>query len=399
MVLTSWSGSGVLTYECAVNPDVTAAFASTQGQLNVLLFVPFGLFAVLATRRVLPAVASGVVFTAVVETAQATVPFISRLCDTDDLVANVAGALAGAAVGALIDRRVGKGKALSRGFVRRAGFVGASVAALVVAAWVTLIEPTKVFQPSEIPAATAEQARALDDALGKAFRAAPEVKGALYFDHGDGTAVVSMPLAGGGYAEISWPDREQFTAHFTPSSHGEGVHAYEIPGVSRRVGTAQDAKKVAEEYAASYAPWALPGSKVSVRAIDETVGIGWMVEWRRRSGDVLMPMRLNIAIEPSGRMIDLIARHIEDPRLPESRIGEREAWERFETAHGLAAGEGERTEPVLLAERRDGRWRVHWRLSARDGGTLLSAVVDATDGSVHSPSADEVPDTGQVVQP
>ncbi len=399
VMLTSWSGSGVMTYECAVNTDVLVAFTSTQGQLNVLLFAPFGLFAALATRRSLFAVASGILFTVTIETAQATVPFISRLCDSDDLVANTAGALAGAVIGLLINRRIRIGRPIPGAYVRRAAFAGVPVLALVGAAWVMVIHPTHVMQPSNVPTASSVQARALDDALGKAFVSAPAVKGALSFDNGDGTAVVSMPLKGGGYAEITWPDREQFTAHFTPSYLGEGVYAYEIPGISRSVNSADGARKIAEEYAAGYAPWAIAGSKVSVRAIDETTDIGWMVEWRRWRGDVLMPMRLNIAIEPSGRMIDLMARHIEDPELPEPRIDERKAWEIFEAEYKLTPGRGERAEPVHLAERRDGRWRIHWRLSARDGSTQLSAVVDATDGSIHRPAATEIPNAEPVPQP
>ncbi|WP_233288856.1 hypothetical protein [Streptomyces calvus] len=55
VTLTSWSGSGVLTYQCAVNTDLAAVLTSTQGQLNCVLFIPYGMFAALATRpRSLP---------------------------------------------------------------------------------------------------------------------------------------------------------------------------------------------------------------------------------------------------------------------------------------------------------------------------------------------------------
>jgi hypothetical protein len=392
--LTSWSGSGVMTYECTVNADVLVPFTSTQGQLNVLLFAPFGLFAALATRKFLLAVAAGMLFTATVETAQATIPFISRLCDTDDLVTNTVGVLAGAVIGKLISRRLRGSETVTRAAIRRVAIAGVPILALVVVAWVAVIDPTRAIQPSSVPAASAAQERALTDALKKAFGAAPSAEKVLYFDNGDGTAVVTTPLTGG-YAEITWPDREQFTAHFTPSYYGEGVHAYKIPDVSRRATSADDAKDIAARYAASYAPWAIPGSRVSVRPIDETANIGWMVEWRRWRDGVLMPMRLSIAIEPSGRMIDLISRHIDDPRLPEPRIGDKRAWRTFEDHFKLKAGEGDRAEPIYLAERRDGQWRIHWRLSVREGSTLMSAVIDATDGSIHRASTTDTSDAEQ----
>ena len=60
LTLTTWSGSGVLTGECAINPTVLQAFAGVQGQLNVLLFVPFGVCAVLTTGRPFASLAAGV---------------------------------------------------------------------------------------------------------------------------------------------------------------------------------------------------------------------------------------------------------------------------------------------------------------------------------------------------
>ncbi|MGW3375675.1 VanZ family protein, partial [Streptomyces hydrogenans] len=114
--------------------------------------------------------------------------------------------------------------------------------------------------------------------------------------------------------------------------------------------------------------------------------LGWVVEWRRWRGKILMPMRLNILIEPSGRMTDLIARRIQDPALPPVKITEAEAWKRFESHHKLKPGQGEREEPVYLAERNGDEWRVHWRLAARQEDMLLSATVDATTGAVTNAS-------------
>lgn len=383
-ILTSWSGSGVLTYECAVNTDLAAALTSTQGQLNIVLFAPYGLFAALATRRPLFAAATGVLFTLTVETAQATIPFISRLCDTDDLITNTIGACTGAALGALVLRLRPSSTPTPRAAVRRTMALLTSAVALIAAVWLIAIDPVRTQLPTqEVPTASAGQEEALKAAITDAFASTYRPSKPFYVDNGDGTASVSASLPGGGFAELSWPDREQFTAHFTPSYYGEGVHAYKIPGLSHPVATPAEAKKIAIAYAGQYAPWASPGSKVTVRAIDEKADIGWIVEWRRWKNNILMPMRLDIAIEPSGRIIDLIARNIADPELPQATVSETKAWEIFDQHHKVKPGQVQRQQPVYLAQRRDGQWRIHWLLTVREGDTLRSAVIDATDASIH----------------
>lgn len=82
-----------------------------------------------------------------------------------------------------------------------------------------------------------------------------------------------------------------------------------------------------------------------------------------------MPMRLDIVIEPSGRLTGLIARNIDDPELPRIEINEDEAWQAFESHHKIKPGQAERAEPVYLAEREGDEWRVHWRLAARQENT------------------------------
>lgn len=343
--------------------------------------MPYGLFATLATKRPLFAAATGILFTAAIETVQATIPFVSRLCDSDDLVANAAGVLLGAAVGALISRWIRSGEPVTKNAMRRAAFAGVPVVLLIGVVWAAAIDLIRAVPLVEMPAASAAQIRALNDALEKAFPGY-HVDDAVYLDHGDGTALISAS-PDWGFAELTWPDREKLTADFTAGYYDKGVHAYKIPGVSRKVKSPDDAKSIATKFASGYAPWAFSDSEVSVSAIDDEEDIGWMVEWRRWKDDVLMPMRLSIGIEPSGRIIKLVARDVEDPELPEPRIGEAEAWEIFEEQHGIKPGQGKHEEPFYLAERREGQWRIYWSLSARDGKILWSALVDAVDGSAH----------------
>lgn len=307
VLLTTWSGSGNLTYQCAVNPALPEAFTTTHGWLNVLLFAPFGLFAALATRRPLLAVGAGVLFTVTVETVQATVPFVSRLCDTDDLVTNTVGILAGATAGALVHRRVHYGAPLARAAVRRAVAAGTAVSLLIAVTWAAVIEPVRAVLPADIPAASPQQVRALSVALSKAFGDAFTVDEASFHHNVEGPGAVNAPLPGG-FAELTWPDREKLTVHFTPTRQG-GTHAYRIPGAGGPARTAEQAQRLATVYARRHAPWALRDSKVAVRPVDANDGnLGWVVEWRRWQGRLLTPLRLDIMIEPSGRMTGLVAR-------------------------------------------------------------------------------------------
>ncbi|MCP8709005.1 VanZ family protein [Streptomyces sp. AC04842] len=383
LILTTWAGSGVVTGECAVNVRVLEAFTSVQGQLNVLLFVPLGIFATLSTGRPLFSLVVGVVLVSAVETAQAVVPFISRLCDSDDLITNMVGVFTGVVLGSVIRHFMRRTPPIGRLIVKRSAVGCVIVAALVAGAWLTLIHPVRTVPPTAVPEADAVQVRALNAALDEAFRGAYKIDSADYLEDVEGEGLVTAQIPGG-FAEMTWPKREQFTVHLTPTYHGEGVYAYEIPKVSRPSRTGREAEIIATRYASQYAPWALRGSKVAVRAIDDRSDIGWIVEWRRWRGEVLMPMRLDIVIEPSGRMTDLMVRRIGDPQLPPERVGEAEAWKTFAEHLGVKVAVEDREQPIYLAERHEGRWRIHWRLVAREGGMLHSAVVDATDGSIHS---------------
>ncbi|MCX4479392.1 VanZ family protein [Streptomyces cellulosae] len=375
-LLTSWSGGGGATFECAVNPDVMTALTGTQGQLNLLLFVPYGLFATLATRRPLFAAATGALFTLVIETAQTTVPFVSRLCDTDDLVTNTLGACGGAVAGAVLLRLLPAGAPVGRGAVRRTAVVCAPVLALTAVVWLVGVDLVRHPQPTEVPAATPVQAQALERALTEAFGSAYAVGDSMFLDHGDGTGTVSAEVPGGG-ADLSWPDGERFTALVLPG--------YEVPSAEGPVTGPEDARKVAVAYAKGYAPWAA-GARVTVHRED---GEGWTVSWRRLRDGVVMPMRLDVTVAASGHVTGLTARGAADPELPEPRVDEARAWQIFERAQGLRPGEGKRERAVLLAQRRDGPWRVHWLMTVHLGGFAHTGVVDAVDGSAHEvPVAD-----------
>ncbi|MFI2671967.1 hypothetical protein ACH5AU_20850 [Streptomyces albidoflavus] len=142
---------------------------------------------------------------------------------------------------------------------------------------------------------------------------------------------------------------------------------------------------MAEAYAERYAPWATEGTQLTVDPLDESEDAGWQASWRRWQGDVLLPMRLDIRMERNGSLTSVFRRNIADPDLPPMRTTIGRAWKIFEDHFNGSVQGGERAEPVLLAQERDGNWRVHWILSVQTEREHYGAIVDATTGELHSP--------------
>jgi hypothetical protein len=80
--------------------DLTAWITSTDGPLNVVLFVPLGFFLALFLRRPLPAAAAAVLLSLVIECYQASLS--TRVGAFPDIVANGVGAVVGATAAALV---------------------------------------------------------------------------------------------------------------------------------------------------------------------------------------------------------------------------------------------------------------------------------------------------------
>ena len=96
---------------CAVGWTLPT-FGRVELMANVILFVPPVLFAAIASRRPVLALAAGVVASAGIEAVQALVPALGRSCDTNDWLSNSIGAAVGAVLAGLalwLARRPGSG--------------------------------------------------------------------------------------------------------------------------------------------------------------------------------------------------------------------------------------------------------------------------------------------------
>ncbi|MEU7160369.1 VanZ family protein [Streptomyces chrestomyceticus] len=375
--LTLWTDAGEPLATCTVNKDVLEPFTTVQGLLNVAMLLPFGLLGVLATRRLPLMAALSILFPALIETAQAVVPFVSRLCDTSDLVANITGALAGTGVGYAANRLTRTPPAATAWRHYAACGAGALAVAGVAAGFITPVVAART--QSDVAAGTDQEkavASALHDAFGGHY--APQSVTYTPGEGGVGTVMASFPQ---GAAELTWPSREQLAVNLIPEKVEPGK-SFPVPGAAGPVTDNQGAERIAVAYARQFAPWGLKDSKISVQRIDDKANLGWLVSWRQWRGKVLLPMRLDVVIEPNGRLSDLIARHIDAPELPEVKISENQAWKTFDKQNGRQGSTGQHDEGVLLAERRDGAWRVHWRLSVKNGQSVTTEIVDATTGTL-----------------
>ncbi|MFE1962970.1 VanZ family protein [Streptomyces sp. NPDC059479] len=391
VALTMWTtGGGTGFSECVINKDVMEPFRTTQGRLNAGMFVPFGLLGVMATRRPAVTLGFGLLLSAGIETVQGTTSLVGRLCDTSDLVANSAGVVVGVLIGAVLNSLDKDQQPLSSRSTRGAVVAVGLGAVLLGGTWGLFVSPRVVERTVSDIGASDNQEEAIATAVRQAFGnvyAVSSVKFTPGEDNQAGTIMASLARTGSGgdgAAELKWPGKGEFNVNLIPSRVEEG-HGYSVDGAPAGANTKEDAELIATKYAERHASWGLDNSEITVEPVDEDKNFGWMVSWRRWNGKVLLPMRLDILIEPSGKLTDLITRNIPDPELPPVKHSEKEAWDSLAAHFSLKGEEFEKIEPVLLAQQRGSSWRVNWILTLQTEKEYYSATIDATTGKIYTP--------------
>ncbi|WP_030739228.1 VanZ family protein [Streptomyces sp. NRRL F-2890] len=396
VLLTMWSPGGSLspTSECVINKDLAESFTQTQGIMNMGMFIPFGLLGVLATRRPALVVPAGILLSATIEVTQATVPFLSRTCDTTDLLSNSAGTVIGVALGLLLtlsDRQTPSPTRLPR---RHLAIGIVAITAALAGAWTLFVTPVVIQWSNSATSASDEQRRAIEESVQQAFDGHYTVRSTEFVRGQDGTGTITAILDSGvetasGSAELSWPDQETFDVHVLPSVFEAG-HSYPITETVGLVSTQEEAEASVKAYAERFMPWGVQDSELIIQPVDDG-NPGWLASWRRWDGDVLLPMRLDVTIEADGNLTDLLTRQVDDPELPEVTVTEDAAWQLLEAHFSLDPTETERFEPVHLAARYEGEWRVHWLMNLETGTETFYGTVDATTGEIHSDGSYETP--------
>ncbi|MFE2544367.1 VanZ family protein [Actinacidiphila glaucinigra] len=307
LFLTLWLrpvGTGAV--KCIVSKDVLESFGTTQGWMNVALFVPIGFLGVRAARRPLPPVLLSVLLAGGIETVQACLPVIGRYCDTSDFVTNVTGAVAGVGVGVLSLRLGASG--LSPWPTRHRGLLAATGAGFVAVACVvsTVVDVRVVDHAEPSRQASAEQQAVIGQAIRKAL--GDDVTIGSVSDNTpcgvDGVnEEVWAELEPNGVASMRWPDPDGFQVDVSMGPRTEAAALGKpIPGSAGPVRDEAAAERTAGRYVAAHYPTADTKRPAVVKADDGT-GETWTVTYPYRDDRMTAVTSLEVKVNSASRLL------------------------------------------------------------------------------------------------
>ncbi|MFD0214510.1 VanZ family protein [Streptomyces hirsutus] len=356
--------------ECVVNHDLTEPLYTTQGLWNLAMFVPLGLFGVLALRRPLPALAGVLALPVLIELTQALAPFVSGICDSADVEMNAGGGALGVAAGLVLLR----GRVAWRAWAAPTAAVTAVFAVLGAVVCRTVVTLNHM-DGSTVRDARGDERVAAERAVHQAFGDRYRV-GAVRISPGlDGyNGWMNIQFAGGFPAELMWPGGRRLNVDFGNTAGMGSMEkvGYLVPGAGTPHGTA-DAYRIARTYMRAHYAWAESASWHATRAVHDSAGSGWVTSWRFKERGVEMPRSLDVRINPAGRVygmqVDLGPTHVPLPaKLISARRGEEIVREERRKIRADTAGLRIEVGP-LTTERtmgHTGPWRAVWSVVVTD---------------------------------
>jgi hypothetical protein len=380
LCLTLWRSGSTTPSQCTVNRDLLEPFLTEQGLLNAALFVPIGVFGVLATRHPLAVALAAPLLSATIEVVQTTSSFVARGCDSSDLEMNTFGAVTGVLATCLalvlIEVPVHQVKYRARVIWRSAGSV-AAINALVLVFFVHLV----FTDSTSLEFATPDKSSAAKSAVRTAFGNHYRISAVQYRKGYGGTPGTLFITLDKGSAELSWPDKQEFTASLAPDGTS-GASYFPVTGITGRPRNAADAEAIATAYAAHRYPWGLTQSQPHSEPVGDNAELGWMISWRRTHGAILMPMRLDIQIDRSGRVSQLLTRHVDDPRhLSPATVTRQQAITAALASADTGRTRGHATGTQLLAVKNHHTWHTYWLIGVHTSiGHDTQLYIDASTG-------------------
>ncbi|MDQ0961781.1 hypothetical protein QFZ66_005659 [Streptomyces sp. B4I13] len=127
----------------------------------------------------------------------------------------------------------------------------------------------------------------------------------------------------------------------------------------------------AARFAHKWFPRNVTKSDQRVRSIGDGPTMAYTVVYRRYADKVMMPMRLDLTITTTGRVIGFTARTVDDPVLPRVTVDEAKAKVLAKAATGLPSEAA-----LLLAQQVKGEWRPVWLV----GSGKQDIAIDAATG-------------------
>ncbi|MFJ4849344.1 MULTISPECIES: VanZ family protein [unclassified Streptomyces] len=384
LLLTFWgSGSGYVGH-CTINRQVSEAFLNDQGLLNVAMFVPLGFFGALALRQPVAVALGAGALSLTIEVVQGTVPVVARTCDSSDWVANSTGAVLGAALGWALTVAAARIRVPAwRGNPRPFAWSLAGVLAVDALAGFLLMELLFV-DATSVQYGSSEMRKAAEARTREAFGTQLTVRKVQYVPRDK----FILAAIGKGSIMLNWPDDGEFSADFMPYQQGVDSSLISSIAVVDNLPvpkSAQDARTIATYYARQHFPWALPGSRIESH-LDPEGGPGWNIGWRRTVRGVLMPMRLDVKIDRTGRLYGIRVREVADPvDVPATRLTESQARAAARRSADLnlpsdvTIGKG----TLALADQ-EGTWHTVWLFPTGIGDDTeqVIAIDSATGRSV-----------------
>ncbi|MEU2436930.1 VanZ family protein [Streptomyces rubradiris] len=340
--------------------DLSSPFpqlTSSSALLNVALFVPASFFAALVFQRPLTTLAVTAVGSGLIELVQAE-GAMGRSCSATDIAANTTGSLLGVAAGTVWCRRAGR----ATGKTGRDALWGAALAVTGSAALIATFHSsvTPYIPLTERPGFAAAQ-RAVEGADTWITEAAVYVFGKG--THVEQTIVAKhdgLVTAKTDRGEIAgwWPEKKLREAAFTDNRAEAGSL------------NQNQAEEVSTRFVRRWFPAEVLGAERTVRVSGSGDSAVYMFAYRRYREGLMMPMRLNVTVTSSGRIMNFTARAMKDPELPESTVPKDEAARlaRAHTGHTVQAA-------VLLAQKVKGQgWRPVWMMGVENGDVFIDAA-------------------------
>jgi hypothetical protein len=366
---------------CYIEPDPLLGATTTQGLMNIALFIPAAAAWTWLTRRPISVALALLGLSAGIETVQAITPGMGRACDSTDWITNAVGTLIGTAAAALILWRRHRSTHLTRPgrhFVRAFSAAVIAIAALCA----TIVTPVMSEVAWAHDASDPQRKAALEAAKEFLPTTAHVVK--VQFASGPGDTGTLQLTTDKGSLMIDWPSREVQSGIIGPAPEGGAPTQDHVSD--------EEAAKVAKLFIDDHFSWALP-AKQSISLVgphDEAR----LVSWRRYKDDVMMPMRMDVVIRPGGHVASFTARHVQDPALPKVRISRAQAVNAASVAldgHPVASS-------VLLAARDErGRWHPYWMITPKNvvqDGAVQDGVPDSSGTQARPALVDAV--TGKI---
>ncbi|SER03849.1 VanZ like family protein [Streptomyces sp. yr375] len=300
--------AGLEAWQCDTGAP-THLFTSVSSLLNIALFAPAGFLAVLVFRRPVTVAAAGGFLSAAVELTQSAASF-GRSCSVSDLAANAVGAVAGALAGALWLYRQ---RGLPREPVR--DLLWGTTLAVAGAVAVTGVFDSRITGVDVV--ARDERTHSLAES---SMQANEWITGAAKGIYGSDTEVTESATRKSGRrlkitAETNrgsisgwWPDKDLVSAWSSDTRGDEGS-----------VTEAQVAK-AADKFARRWFPKNVAGSERKIRSIGDGPTRAYTVIYRRYADGVMTPMRLDLTITTTARVIGFSAVTVEDPALPQVTV-------------------------------------------------------------------------------